>query len=155
MPDYSKNIDLKQQGFIFEAREEANAAIAELPTNRTLYMGQFTQRAPTKPEMVYELETMDDVIDRFQPSVKAEYQTAEGGTVNEQTDFNSLGDFNPDRIVERSDYLNGLSQKSKDHRKFAQRLQSNRPLQGTLQDPEKKAAYITVLKHLLQQLEEA
>lgn len=153
MADYTQNLDLKQQGFIFEARDKAAPAIAEIPENRTLYMGQFTEKPPTKPEMTYELETMEDVFAHFKPEVKIEYQNAEGGAVNEPTSFNSVGDFNPESIVDRSAYLSELSQKAADHQVFAQRLQSNRPLQAVLQDPEKKEAYLTILKHLIEELE--
>lgn len=147
------DLNLKQQGFIFEDRDSADASIAKIAENRTLLMAQLTDRPASKPEMVYELESMEQVFDHFEPSCKIEFQNEEGGSVKEEMEFKSVGDFSQKSVIERSSFLKELNQKRDDHRTFAKRLQANKTLQSVLSDPEKKEAYITVLKALIQELE--
>lgn len=150
---YSGDLDLKKQGFIFEARDKASASMASIPENRTMLLAQLTDRPAAKPEMVYELETMKDVFDHFKPSKKIEFQNAEGASVNENVEFQNLSHFSKKSYIERSEFMGSLHQSQKDHETFARRLQTNRTLQTVLNDPEKKAAYLTVLKSVIQELE--
>ena len=150
---YTDNLDLKRQGFIIEARDKAEASLAAIPERRTLVLAQLTDRPAAKPEMVYELEKMDDVFNHYKPEKKIEYQNEEGASINETIEFRNLSHFTKKSFIQRSNFLAGLSQKQKDHQTFAKRLQSNRTLQAVLNDPEKKAAYITILKSLIQELD--
>lgn len=147
------NVELKKQGFIIEARDEASASMAAIPNNRTMLVAQLTDRPPARPELAYELETMNDVFNHYQPEKKIEFQNEEGASVNETVEFRNLGHFTKKSFIERSEFLSGLNQKQKDHQTFARRLQTNRTLQAVLNDPEKREAYLTVLKSLIQELE--
>lgn len=149
MPD----INFQQQGFIIEARDKADQSIAKIPENRTLLIADLTDRPATKPEMAYLLETMDDVFEKFKPECKLEFEDEQGRSINEVVSYKSMADFKKDAYLEKSKFLRELNQKKKDHETFAKRLQSNRALQNVLKDQEKKAAYITLLKAMLSDLE--
>lgn len=51
-----------------EVKIDANEAIAEIPSNRTLLVQKLTDEAALQPEMVYGLETLEDVF-RALPAV--------------------------------------------------------------------------------------
>ena len=52
-----------------EVKVDANESIAEIPSNRTLIVQKLTDEAPATPESVYGLETIEDVFQRFEPTV--------------------------------------------------------------------------------------
>mgnify|MGYP001510165734 FL=1 len=52
-----------------EVKVDANESIAEIPSNRTLIVQKLTDEAPAAPESVYGLETIEDVFQRFEPTV--------------------------------------------------------------------------------------
>ena len=147
------DINFQQQGFIIEARDKADQSIAKIPENRTLLVADLTDRPATKPEMSYQLETMDDVFNKFKPESKLEFEDEQGRTINEVFQFHNMADFKKDAYVEKSKFLRELNQKKKDHETFAKRLQANRALQNVLKDAEKKEAYVTLLKAMLSELE--
>ena len=73
-----------------EVKIDANEAIAEIPSNRTLLVQKLTEEAPLQPETIYGLETLEDVFERFQPSVELEFQDQEGNEIPEKLDFKGL-----------------------------------------------------------------
>ena len=42
-----------------EVKIDANEAIAEIPSNRTLLVQKLTEEAPLQPETIYGLETLE------------------------------------------------------------------------------------------------
>lgn len=52
-----------------EVKVDANESIAEIPSNRTLIVQKLTDEAPATPESVYGLETIEDMFQRFEPTV--------------------------------------------------------------------------------------
>ena len=151
--DYTQDLNLKQQGFIFEARDKADQAMARLPENRTILIANLTDKPAARPELVYDLETMDDVFEHFKPECKVEFNDEEGRSINEVLRFNNMGDFTQKAHIQRSDFLRNLDQKQKDHLTISRRLQTNRALQKVLNDKDKKAAYLVALKALIEELE--
>lgn len=152
---FTDNFDLRKMGFIYEATEPTSDSMAMLPMNRTMFVAELTNQAPSKPQLTYDLETVEAVFDYYKPNVKVEFQNETGASVNENLEFRSVGDFGPKALIEKSDFLSGLDDKQKEHQSFARKLQTNKVLQKILSDPAKKAAYITMLQSLLQELEEA
>ena len=153
MADLTSNQDLRKNGFIYETVEASSEAMADIPTNRTLLAADLTDAPATRPEMTYELETVDDVFEHFRPSVKMDFADAEGATVSEELHFGNVGDFSKAALTEQSAFLRGLEAQKSDYATFSKRLQNNKVLQRVLGDPEKKAHYITALRSLLQDLE--
>ncbi|PPK88773.1 type VI secretion system (T6SS) VipA/Hcp2 family protein [Neolewinella xylanilytica] len=154
MADFTSNQDLRKNGFIYETVDAANEAMADIPKNRTILTADLTDKPATRPEMTYELETIEDVFEHFQPSVKMEFNDAEGASINEELHFTNLGDFGEKALLRQSEFLGKTSQQRANYSTFATRLQNNKVLQRVLSDPEKKEAYLTVLRSMLQELED-
>lgn len=138
-----------------EVKVDANESIADIPSNRTLIVQKLTDEAPVAPESVYGLETIDDVFQRFEPSVDAEYTDAEGNEVKEKIKFSGLGDFDAKKIMENSDFLSKLDIEREQSIKIARQLTSNRALQKALENPETKQAIIDVIAASIQEVRDA
>lgn len=148
------NLELKKNGFIYEATEPTSAAMADLPKNRTMLLAELSEKPPTKPEVVYDLETMEAVFDYFKPQTKVEFTNEEGASVNEKLEFKNVGDFGKKSLINQSEFLRSTEQKKVDYKSFARQIQNNRVLQKALSDSKMKETYITLLKSMLQDLEE-
>ncbi|WP_116127009.1 type VI secretion system contractile sheath small subunit [Lewinella sp. IMCC34183] len=153
MADFTNNQELRKNGFIYETVDAANEAMADIPKNRTILTADLTDKPATRPEMTYDLETIEDVFAHFQPEVKMEFNDAEGGSVNEELRFRNLGDFGTKALLRQSDFLGTLAIQKANYATFATRLQNNKVLQRVLSDPEKKNEYLTVLRSMLSELE--
>jgi predicted component of type VI protein secretion system len=153
MAEFTTNLNQKQQGFIIEERDESAASVADIPNNRTMFVANLSGKPASRPELAYDLETMDDVFAHYKPEVKVEYQDELGRSIRENLTFRSLGDFTKKAYVERCNFLRLLDRKQKDHLVMAKRLQNNRMLHKVLNDPEKKKAYLDILKKMLDDLE--
>lgn len=153
MSDFTANKELRKNGFIYETVDAANEAMADIPKNRTILAADLTDKPATKPEMTYELETIEDVFENFQPTVKMEFNDAEGGSINEELAFTNLGDFGTKALLDQSDFLRKTDLQKRNYATFGTRLQNNKVLQRVLSDPEKKEEYLTILRSMLSELE--
>lgn len=135
-----------------EVKIDANEAIAEIPSNRTLFVQKLTDEAPITPEIEYGLETVEDVFERFKPSVTLEHQDQEGNEIQEVLEFLNLGDFGAKSIKEKSAFLSQLDVKREQLLKMSRQLTTNRALLKAIADPEVKAALIELLETSLQEI---
>lgn len=138
-----------------EVKIDANEAIAEIPSNRTLLVQKLTEEAPLQPETTYGLETLEDVFERFQPSVELEFQDQEGNEVPEKLDFKGLSDFSAKKLKENSPFLSQLNIEREQYLKISRLLSSNKALLKSLSDEEARAEMIQVLEASLLELEDA
>lgn len=138
-----------------EVKIDANEAIAEIPSNRTLLVQKLTEEAPLQPEMIYGLETLEDVFERFQPSVELEFQDQEGNEIPEKLDFKGLSDFSAKKLKENSPFLSQLNIEREQYLKISRLLSSNKALLKSLSDEEARAEMIQVLEASLVELEDA
>ncbi|WP_196892285.1 type VI secretion system contractile sheath small subunit [Aureivirga marina] len=138
-----------------EVKTDASESISEIASNRTLLVQKLTTEAPIKPESIYGLSSVEDVFDKFKPSVKLEFQDQEGTEVKEQMNFSNLGDFNAKAIQENSDFLSKLSIEQEQHNKIARQLSSNRALRKALENPEARAAMVQMLSDALAEIDQA
>ena len=138
-----------------EVKIDANEAIAEIPSNRTLLVQKLTEEAPLQPETIYGLETLEDVFERFQPSVELEFQDQEGNEIPEKLDFNGLSDFSAKKLKENSPFLSQLNIEREQYLKISRLLSSNKALLKSLSDEEARAEMIQVLEASLVELEDA
>lgn len=76
-----------------EVKVDANESIAEIPSNRTLLVQKLTDDAPSEPECIYGLQTIEDVFERFEPTVQLEHMDAEGNEVKEVMTFRACLNF--------------------------------------------------------------
>lgn len=138
-----------------EVKIDANEAIAEIPSNRTLLVQKLTEEAPLQPETTYGLETLEDVFERFHPSVELEFQDQEGNEIPEKLDFKGLSDFSAKKLKENSPFLSQLNIEREQYLKISRLLSSNKALLKSLSDEEARAEMIQVLEASLLELEEA
>ena len=138
-----------------EVKIDANEAIAEIPSNRTLLVQKLTEEAPLQPETTYGLETLEDVFERFQPSVELEFQDQEGNEIPEKLDFKGLSDFSAKKLKENSPFLSQLNIEREQYLKISRLLSSNKALLKSLSDEEARAEMIQVLEAALLELEDA
>lgn len=133
---------------------ELPTAIPQIPYNRTLFVQQFTDEAPSDVEFIDDCQTVADVFEKFQPSKVVEMTNEEGVTDEQELSFKSLMDFGRDGIINQSDLLTRISSKRDLYNNFMQKL-TDEQLSILLSNPEEKEAYINILKSLIDELEEA
>lgn len=138
-----------------EVKIDANEAIAEIPSNRTLLVQKLTEEAPLQSETTYGLETLEDVFERFHPSVELEFQDQEGNEIPEKLDFKGLSDFSAKKLKENSPFLSQLNIEREQYLKISRLLSSNKALLKSLSDEEARAEMIQVLEASLLELEDA
>ena len=75
---------------------DAQDGINEFPQNRTLYVDQFTSKAPNTDDdrEGFRPRNMKEVFEHYQPSVEGiALETEEGGSVYEDFEFRQIKDF--------------------------------------------------------------
>lgn len=138
-----------------EVPKEASEGISDIPQNRTLVIEKLTDAPPVKPQMVYDLKNVDDVFSHFKPSVDVEFEKEDGSTANETLNFSNLGDFGIRGITSQSNHLQDLNQKQDQFLKIAKQLKSNKSLKSVIENPDTKAAFVTALHALIQEIDDA
>lgn len=138
-----------------EVKVDANEGINIIPGNRTLFAQQLTDKPNQKPEVVEGLETVGAVFEHFKPSVNLELETEEGMGVKETLNFTNVGDFNPKSLVERSSYLSGVNERKMAYIQILKQVKTNKVLQKIINDPDNKAALLSVLEELANELQKS
>lgn len=128
-----------------EVQLDASEAFADIPQNRTLFAEKLTKDAPIKPEVVQGLQTVQDVFDRFKPSVEVAFETEQGTEQKETLSFSSVGDFSLKGITAQSPFLQSNAIKKDEYLKIIKQLKSNKILKTALADPTAKAALIAAI----------
>jgi hypothetical protein len=136
-----------------EIKVDANEAIQNIQENKSLIVSQLTTDESYVPEIVTGLKTMDDVFRHFQPSVSVQHETEDGNVVEEEFRFQSLGDFTPKSLTQKSDYLQQLSMEQEQYNKIVRQLKTNKILRNMLENDQTRAAFVEVLKEVAQELE--
>jgi len=135
-----------------EVKKDASEAISNIPSNRTLLIQKLTHETPVSPEAVYNLQTVEEVFEKFAPKLEIEFQDENGSDVKETMNFKNLGDFNPKAMQENSQFLNKLSIEKEQNTKITRQLTSNRALKKALDNPDTRAAIIETLEASLTEL---
>ncbi len=138
-----------------EVKVDANESIADIPSNRTLLVQKLTDDVPVAPEAVYGLQTVEEVFEKFEPTVKLEHKDEEGNDVKESMTFRNLGDFDVKKIKENSSFLQKLDVEKEQNVKIARQLSSNRALLKALENPETRAAIVELLENSINEIEAA
>lgn len=138
-----------------EIKVDAGEAIADIPANRTLLIQKLTSKAPVTPEAVYDLQTVDQVFDKFAPNMDIEFRDEQGADIKENIRFKNLGDFGSKSIKENSEFLSKLDIEKEQNIKIERQLTSNRGLKKALENPDTRAAIVQILKDSLKEIEGA
>lgn len=137
------------------APDPVGEGFVEISPNKTLFVQKLTNEPPIKPEIVEDLQTVEQVFDYFKPNCDVELDREDGSTVKENFAFAGLGDFDIKNITNRSDYLKNLSLENDAYLKIIKQLKSNKSLKNVIENPETKQAFVSALKALVAELDEA
>ncbi|WP_194765668.1 hypothetical protein [Tamlana sp. I1] len=137
-----------------EVKVDTSEAIANIPSNKTLLIQKLTHEPPVSPEAVYNLQTVEEVFEKFQPSLNLEFQDENGTDIKETMAFKNLGDFGAKSIKENSQFLSQLNIEKEQNTKITRQLASNRGLKKALENPETRAAIIELLEDSLKEINE-
>ena len=138
-----------------EVPMEANEAISEIAPNGTLIAQRLTVDEPIKPELVEGLTTIEKVFEHFRPSLKVDFEDANGAIKMEELTFKNLGDFGAKGITDQSAFLSGLETEKDQYQKIIKQLKTNKILKAALEDPEAKKALYDTLQTLIAELKES
>lgn len=133
---------------------EAFEAFAEIPQNRVLMAEKLTNNPATRPEVVHDLTTVEDVFEHFKPTVDMEFETEEGTMSKETLHFKNLGDFGIKGITGQSSFLNDLTAKKEQYQKIIKQLKTNKVLRQALSEEGSKQNVIDALNAMIMELEQ-
>lgn len=140
--------------------EESSAKVSPIDTNKTLFMDQFTGDVePGAPELVEDIQNINDAFAHFKPKVDVSFTDEEGGSVDETLRFSEIRDFESQggkgRLVQNSPFLSGLKTKIDTNVKIRKGIEQNRKIRDILKDDASRAELKEVLESLLAELEQA
>lgn len=137
---------------------DAQDGVIEFPQNRTLYVDQFTDKAPTTDEERegFKPKNLKEVFEHYQPSKEGvALETEEGGSVYEDFVFQQIKDFEDEQLIEQSELLSDKKSKIDAYNAIIRQLQKNKPLRNALKDPASRDSLLNVLQSLRAEIEEA
>lgn len=140
--------------------EQSNAKVSPIDSNKTLMIDQFTTDAePGNPELVEDIQCIDDAFAHFKPKVNVDFTDEEGGSVSETLKFGELRDFEANggkgRLVENSEFLSGVKQKIDTNAKIRKSIEQNRKLRDILKDEASREELKEMLEAMLAEIESA
>lgn len=138
--------------------EESSAKVSLIDQNKTLMMDQYTSDAePGNPELVEDIQNINDAFAHFKPNVDVTFTDAEGGAVDENLKFTELRDFEADggkgRLVANSPFLSGVKQEIDTNVKIRKSIEQNRKLRDILKDSGSREELKEMLQAMLAELE--
>ena len=137
------------------SENEAFEAFAEIPQNRVLMAEKLTVNAPTRPEIVEGLSSIEQVFEHFKPKVEIDFEDEEGASKKEALHFSNLADFGVKGITAQSSFISDLAMKKEQYQKIIKQLKTNKQLKQALSNGETKEAFINALHALIKELEQA
>lgn len=135
-----------------EVKTDASEAFADIPQNRTLMAEKLTKDAPVKPEIVHDLQTIEQVFAHFKPNIDIDFEDSDGVTRKENLKFGNLGDFGTKGITAQSEFLQDNASQKEEYYKIIKQLKSNKILKTALADPEAKSSLLDALASMIEEL---
>ena len=136
------------------APDAVGEGFVEISPNKTLFVQKLTYDDPIRPEIVEDLQKIEDVFGYFKPACDVEMDKEDGSTTKESFAFGGLGDFDAKNLTNQSQYLKNLSMENDAYLKIVKQLKSNKSLKNVIENPQTKAAFVNSLKSLLSELED-
>ena len=138
--------------------EESSAKVSPIDSNKTMYVDQFTTDVEAgNPELVEDIQSIDDAFAHFRPKVSVDFTDEEGGSVSETLKFSEIRDFEAQggkgRLVQNSEFLSGVKAKIDTNVKVRKSIEQNRKLREILKDEGSKAELKEMLEAMLAELE--
>ena len=135
------------------APDAVGEGFVEISPNKTLFVQKLTYDDPIRPQIVEDLQTVEQVFDYFKPSCDVELEKEDGSTAKENFKFSGLGDFDVKNLTNQSSYLKNLNLENDAYLRIIKQLKTNKSLKNVIENPETKAAFINSLKALAAELE--
>ena len=132
---------------------EAVDGIIEFPQNKTLYIDQFTDKAPLKVGKVFQPEKIEDVFKEYQPEKKVEMEDLEGRPIKETFKFEAIKDFDDQELIKKSPYLSQQKAAMESYKTIEKQLMKNKVLRRAFEDDESRKHLVVALQSLLAELE--
>jgi len=136
------------------APDPVGEGFVEISPNKTLFIKKLTYDDPIKPEIVEDLQTVEQVFAHFKPSVDVELDREDGSATKQNFNFGGLGDFDVKSLINQSAYLKNMNLENDAYLKIIKQLKSNKSLKNVIENPETKMAFVNCLKALVSELEE-
>lgn len=136
------------------APDPVGEGFVEISPNKTLFIKKLTYEDPIKPEIVEDLQTVEQVFAHFKPSVDVELDREDGSNTKQNFNFGGLGDFDVKSMINQSAYLKNLNLENDAYIKIIKQLKSNKSLKNVIENPETKSAFVNCLKALVSELED-
>lgn len=153
------NKTMEKKTVVSKVKEEnAQADVVEFPQNRTLYVDQFTDEAPSDDEAreAFKAKSMKDVFEHYQPSKEGiTLSTEDGGIVYEDFEFRQLKDFEDEQLIAQSKLLSDDKAKIDAYNSVIRQLEKNKTLRNALKNDAARGDLKNALKALLAELEDA
>lgn len=137
------------------APDPVGEGFVEISPNKTLFIQKLTNEEPPTPDLVENLQTVEQVFEHFKPACDVEMDKEDGSTLTENFRFSGLGDFDTKNMISQSAYLKNLSLENDAYLRIIKQLRSNKSLNKVIENPETKAAFVNALKALAFELESA
>ena len=134
--------------------EPDGEGFVEISPNKTLFIQKLTYNDPVKPEVVENLQTVEQVFAHFKPACDVEMDKEDGSTSKENFQFGGLGDFDVKSLVNQSPFLTNLNLENDAFLKILKQLKINKSLKNVIENPETKAAFINALKAMVAELDD-
>jgi hypothetical protein len=140
--------------------EESNAKVSLIDQNKTLMIDQYTTDVDSgNPELVEDIQNIEDAFAHFKPKVDVTFTDADGGSVDETLKFGEIRDFEANggkgRLVENSPFLSGVKMKIETNQKIRKSIEQNRKLRDILKEAGSRAELKEVLQSMLDELQAA
>lgn len=136
------------------APDPVGEGFVEISPNKTLFLQKLTAEEPIKPEIVEDLQTVEDVFDHFKPNVDVELDKEDGSSTKENFKFAGLGDFDVKNLTNQSSFLKNLNVENDAYLKILKQLRTNKSLKNVIENPDTKEAFINALKALASEIEQ-
>lgn len=152
----TNNMSLREN-FISDAPdEETGGKVNAISQNKTLYIGQFTDRV-TDPELFQEATNIHQVFEHFKPNVSVDFQDEGGDTFEETVHFNDMKDFEVNngngQLVTNSSFLLNLKSHIDANAKMRKQIEQSKRIRDILGNKQSKDELREVLQYLLDELE--
>ena len=140
--------------------EESSAKVSLIDQNKTLMIDQYTTDVDAgNPELVEDIQNIEDAFAHFKPKVDVTFTDAEGGSVDETLKFGEIRDFEANggkgRLVENSPFLSGTKMKIETNAKIRKSIEQNRKLRDILKEADNRAELKEMLQGMLDELNAA
>jgi hypothetical protein len=139
--------------------EESSAKVSLIDQNKTLMIDQYTTDVDSgNPELVEDIQNIEDAFAHFKPKVEVSFTDADGGSVDETLKFGEIRDFEANggkgRLVENSPFLSGVKMKIETNQKIRKSIEQNRKLRDILKEAGSRDELKQMLQSMLDELKE-